>query len=167
MWTGITITPEQDCVPPGGSIPIEVFITPKFPMSYENVVISAKVRGGKQISFKLNGTSVIPLLQVIEPSFVFGSVAIGSEIRLPLTISNKTGILSTLILDLTNYVDFKPFIRGMYSTQFHRFAYLLSIWHILSAGVLDEIEISTQDIPLEQEDALGNQIRVMTSAIGR
>lgn len=83
-------------------------------MSYENVVISAKVRGGKQISFKLNGTSVIPLLQVIEPSFSFGSVAVGSEIRLPLTISNKTGILSTLILDLTNYADFKPFIRGMY-----------------------------------------------------
>ena len=107
------MTPEQEYVPPGGAIPIEVFITPKFPMNYDNVVITAKIRGGKQISFKLNGTSVIPLLQVIEPSFSFGSVAIGSEIRLPLTISNKTGILSTLILDLTNYVDFKPFIRGM------------------------------------------------------
>eukprot|EP01037_Dinobryon_pediforme_P018566 gene18566-18851_t len=110
---GITVSPEQDFIPPGETIPLEIYVTPKFPMS----------------------TSVVPLLQVQEPSFAFGSVAIGSEIRLPLTIINKTGILSTLLLDLTNYPDFKPFIRG----------------------VLDEIEISTQEIPFEQEDAHAKQ----------
>lgn len=141
---GITVSPEQDFIPPGETIPLEIYVTPKFPMSYENVSVSAKVRGGKPISFKLAGTSVVPLLQVQEPSFAFGSVAIGSEIRLPLTIINKTGILSTLLLDLTNYPDFKPFIRG----------------------VLDEIEISTQEIPFEQEDAHGNHIRVLNSSTG-
>jgi len=137
---GVNISPEQDFIPPGETIPLDVYITPKFPMNYDSTVVTAKVRGGKLITFKLAGTSVIPLLQVQESSFPFGSVAIGSEMRLPLTIMNKTSILSTLLLDLTNYPDFKPFIRG----------------------VVDEIEISTQDIPNEQEDSHGNHVRILS-----
>ena len=140
---GITISPEKNLIEPGEVSVIDILITPKSPMSYDNTVISAKIRGGKQISFKLAGSSVIPQLSVVESLYDFGKVVVGSEIRLPMTIVNKSAIHSTLILDLSNYPDFKPFMRG----------------------VSEEIESVSQEIPNEQEDAMGNQVKILGSIV--
>lgn len=108
---GISLTPERECILPGEILPLNITIIPKFAMNYDNTTISAKVLGGKQISLKMAGSSIIPQLTFAQDAFTFGTVAIGSEHRLPFIITNKTGITATLVLDLYQQQDFKPCLK--------------------------------------------------------
>ena len=133
---GITVSPEKEIVQPGESTVLQIAIIPTAAMTYDNTNISVKVRGGKSVYCKLAGSSVIPEIILEESVFAFDTVATGSEWRLPFTITNKTSILSTLILDFSMYPDFKPFIKG----------------------IDDDPQICTQAIPNVQEDSAGNSI---------
>eukprot|EP01032_Pedospumella_encystans_P007939 gene7939-9469_t len=138
---GIRASPHEAMILPGESATITVSVTPKSATTYDNVTISAKIRGGKPVSIKLTGSSIIPELTLVEPSFHFGSVTIGAEHRLPFTITNKTSILTTMVLDLTPYPDFTPCVRG---------------------GNVDEQEAQLASVigtvNDDQEDSFGNQI---------
>lgn len=138
---GIRASPEEQMVLPGEVANITVSVTPRAATSYDNTSISAKIRGGKSVSIKLNGSSIIPELTLVEQSFHFGSVTIGAEHRLPITITNKTSILTTLILDLNQYPDFTPAIRGGNEEE-------------------DEALLATVvgNVNNDQEDSFGNQI---------
>lgn len=138
---GIRASPEEQMVLPGEVATITVSVTPRSATSYDNTSISAKIRGGKQVSIKLNGSSIIPELTLVEQSFHFGSVTIGAEHRLPITITNKTSILTTLILDLNQYPDFSPAIRG--GNEEEEVALLATV-----VGSVNN----------DQEDSFGNQI---------
>ena len=109
---GIRVTPEKGIIPAGESLKLEVLVVPKSAQNYENAQLSVSLRGGKPISIKFTGESVVPALDLKEREFQMGWVAVGSEFRLPMTISNKATIAASLILDLTNYQDFKPSILG-------------------------------------------------------
>ena len=108
---GIRVNPERGIIPPGESIRMEVIVTPKKAMSYDNAHLSVSIRGGKAIDIKFSGESVVPMLEMKEKDFSMGWVAVGSEYRMPMTITNKATIAACLILDLTNYQDFKPSIN--------------------------------------------------------
>jgi len=105
---GLTVSPMVESILPGEKVAITLSFIPRYAMSYDNLSISAKIRGGKQINVKFNGSSMIPQLELCQKDFSFGTVAIGCEYRLPLTIVNKTAITTTLVLDLNAYPDFKP-----------------------------------------------------------
>jgi hypothetical protein len=108
---GVRITPEKGVIPPGETVRLEVSVTPKVAMSYDNAQgLTVSIRGGKPISIKFSGESVIPSLEMKETEFVMGPVAVGSEYRLPFTLVNKSSIAASMILDLTSYQDFKPSI---------------------------------------------------------
>ena len=138
---GIRASPEEEVILPGESATITLSVTPKGATTYDNTVISAKIRGGKQISIKLTGSSIIPELTLFEQAFHFGSVTVGAEHRLPFTITNKTSILTTMILDLNHHPDFTPSIRGAEVEDDE--ALLATV-----VGTIND----------EQEDAIGNQI---------
>ncbi len=139
---GIKVEPTEAFIQPHGSIELNIVITPKAPRSYDNVIIGAKVRGGKSISIRLNGTSIIPLVE-FEPSvFKFGNVTVDSVARIPFNISNKSSIAATLILDLTSYGDFAPSLLNP----------------------LEILDVSTKEfgpLPFSQEDEAGNHISLI------
>jgi len=138
---GIKASPEEELVLPGESATITLRITPASATTYDNVQISARVRGGKQITLKLTGSSIVPELTLFEESFHFGTVTVGGEQRLPLTIQNNTPILTTMILDLTQHPDFTPYIRG-------------------AADEEDALDLACVlgTVRPEQEDVAGNQV---------
>lgn len=107
---GVRATNEKGVIPPGETFKLELLVTPKVAMLYDSSLLSVSIRGGKPITVKFTGESVIPALEMKEKSLVMGSVAVGSEFRAPLTLVNKAAIPASLTLDLTNYPDFKPSI---------------------------------------------------------
>jgi hypothetical protein len=138
---GIHASPEEDTIPAGECATITISVTPKAATTYDNTSISAKIRGGKPVSIRLTGSSIIPELTLSEGAFHFGSVTIGAEHRLPFTITNKTSILTTMILDLNQYPDFTPCIRNADTDP----------EEALLAAVVGNVSD-------EQEDTIGNQI---------
>lgn len=105
---GLVIRPESGRILPGESFQICVTVNPKAPMSYENVTISADIRGGKPVTLKLSGESKIPELSLVEKTFEFGLVVVGSEFRVPMTLVNKSLISACLILDVVDHPEFTP-----------------------------------------------------------
>lgn len=105
---GLVIRPESGRILPGEAFQICVTVNPKAPMSYENVTISADIRGGKPVTVKLSGESKIPELSLVEKTFGFGLVVVGSEYRVPMTLVNKSTISACLVLDVIDYPEFTP-----------------------------------------------------------
>ena len=138
---GIKASPEEALVLPGETAKITLSITPRAAMNYDNTTISAKIRGGKSVSFKLAGSSIIPQLTLFEEQFDFGAVTVSSEHRLPMTILNRTSILTTLILDLDGYSDFTPYIRGTLDEE-----------EEILASVVGGVNP-------DQQDTMGNQVK--------
>lgn len=136
---GIIANPSEGYIQPGDMMIITLNITPKSAISYDNVNVSAKLRGGKQINVKLSGSSEVPSLVFIKDTFQFGPVTVGSEYHQPLWIENQSTIMSTLFLDLSSYPEFKPCIINENSKD----SLLLSMQGIIHS---------------DQEDSYGNQI---------
>ena len=108
---GISINPMRGVIPAGESITLECQFIPREALSYENLKLTAVIRGGKTAALKLSGESIIPAIDVANESYAFGTVTVGSQHTLPLTLVNKSAIAATLILDLSSYPDFFPRVR--------------------------------------------------------
>eukprot|EP01038_Epipyxis_sp_PR26KG_P008960 gene8960-12082_t len=139
---GIQVSPLVESILPGESSQLTISITPKSAISYDNMGLSARVRGGKQINLKLTGSSIIPKLEFPVNDFAFGSVATSSQHCLPFSISNKTSIATTLILDLNAFPEFIPNIKD-------------SIEEVEGVPDFCQTQISTY-----QEDNVGNIIKI-------
>lgn len=142
---GIRIEPTEAMILPGESGEIKVTVTPKTARNYDNTTVHAKIRGGKSISMKFVGSSIIPEIEIPESTLPFGSVTVGSHIRLPLTIRNRSPITATLLLDLSNYEDFSP-----------------NLLH-----PIEEVDIATQEngpVASLQEDDYGNSLMLYSRA---
>jgi hypothetical protein len=109
---GVTVNPKRGIVEPGESLPIAIVVHPTEAMKYDRLRLSASIRGSKSISFKLEGESIVPQLALLEESFKFGAVGLGSEWRLPLTLSNMSNIPGSLLLNLDSYPEFRPAFKN-------------------------------------------------------
>jgi hypothetical protein len=131
---GITINPMRGLVPAGDTQAIEITVVGRSVMSFDNSSITASIRGGKGIVLKFTGEAIYPSLTLDEESMNFGKVAVDSEYRLPMTITNKSPISASLRLDLSQYPDFKP-------------------------CVISTMNCFADAIELLQEDEFGNKIK--------
>lgn len=131
---GISINPMRGLVAPGDTQAIELTVIGRSVMSFDSGSISASIRGGKPIVLKFAGEAIYPSFTLDEENMHFGKVAVGSEYRLPMTITNKSQIAASLQLDLSQYPDFKPCVTATMN------------------GFADSIE-------LLQEDEFGNKIK--------
>lgn len=141
---GIKLDPMEGHILPGDSMELRVTIIPKVARSYDNSSITAKVRGGKAVSLRLTGSSIIPQIEVVEDSFRFGSVTVGGDVRLPFTLKNKSQITATMILDLSSFPDFFPYLLNP----------------------LDEPDLATKEfgpVSSTQEDEIGNQVLLVSN----
>jgi hypothetical protein len=109
---GIIITPKRGIVEAGESVAVTVCVHPVEAMRYDRVRVSASIRGSKSITFRVEGESIVPQLMIAEENFSFGTVAVGSEWRLPLTISNLSSIPGSLVLNLDSQTDFRPSLKS-------------------------------------------------------
>ena len=50
---------------------------------------------------------MIPTVEVLEDEFDFGKTYIGSACKLPLTLSNATGVPAKVQIDLTQHPEFQ------------------------------------------------------------
>jgi hypothetical protein len=136
---GFKIEPSEGCINPGESAELKMIITPRIARSYDNLTLTAKIRGGKSINLKIHGTSIVPDVELTEQSFRFGAVTVESLYRMPFNLSNKSSIAATLILDLSSFPDFAPVL----------------------INPLEPLDLATREfgpIPLTQEDDAGNHI---------
>jgi hypothetical protein len=131
---GITTTMKRGLVPPGEVIPIQFTVNARSAMSYDNMKITATLRGGKPMLLKLSAESVVPTFEFLEEKISIGPVAVGSEFRTPITLVNRTSIAASLILDLSKYPDFQPCIHRRVSEE------------------------SIEFMPIIQDDDFGNRI---------
>jgi hypothetical protein len=140
---GIQLDPMEAMILPGESSEINVTVTPRAARNYDNTTIHVKIRGGKSISMKLAGSSIIPQIEIPQPNWVFGTVTMGSHLRMPFTLFNHSPITATLLLDLSAYEDFAP-----------------SMLH-----PIEEMDVATQEngpVPTLQEDDIGNSIMLFS-----
>lgn len=110
---GINVSPRRAVVEAGESLAITVTLHPLEAQRYDRVKVSASVRGSKSISFRLEGEAIVPQLSLLEESFNFGVVALGSEWRLPFTIVNSSLIAGSLLLNLDSFPEFRPCFRPL------------------------------------------------------
>jgi hypothetical protein len=110
---GIRINPDRAVVPAGGSVEIAVTVAPKQAMSYDSVQVQLAIRGLKPMVLKFCGESIIPQIEVGEQSIEIPNIAIGSEYRAPLALTNESEIPACLVIDLKKYQDFMPTIHDM------------------------------------------------------
>lgn len=137
----MTVTPEQGLIGPGESCPLKVKIHPRKVQSFGEATISVGVRGGKVMALKLEGNSIIPQVKLEQSSFAYGSVIVGSCVRLPFTLTNESSIPVELVLNLSDYPDFSPLITAPTAN-----------------GTCDMIF----DVPVSQDDDYGNVIEFTT-----
>ncbi len=110
---GIRINPDRALVNPGEASEITVTIAPKTPMTYDDATLALAIRGLKPVTLKFIGESIIPEIEVGEKTIDIPNVAIGSEYRAPLALSNESEIAACLVIDLNKYQDFMPTIHDM------------------------------------------------------
>lgn len=113
--SGIRCNPDRAMVLPGESAEIQVVVAPKQAMSYDNATVTMNIRGQKPVVLKFSGESIIPEIEVGEQSIEMPNIAIGSEYRAPLALTNESDIVACLIIDLKKYGDFMPTIHDMES----------------------------------------------------
>jgi hypothetical protein len=136
---GIKVEPTEGFVAAKESLEVRILVTPRTVKSYDNIVISAKVRGGKSISLRLSGSSIFPQVEVEQSSFKFGAITVDTLHRLPITLSNRSPIAATLLLDLSSFPDFVPCLFNL----------------------VEGMDLPTKEfgpVPVVQEDETGNQI---------
>jgi hypothetical protein len=144
-YFGISVDQMESCIPIGESLELRINITPKTARNYDNVSITARIRGGKSISLRLNGSSIVPQIVLEQENFRFGQVTVGSVERLPLVLKNNSPITATLILDLNSFGDFVP---SMINT-------------------LEAVDVATKEfgsVSPTQEDEDGNQILLVSNS---
>eukprot|EP00981_Chlorochromonas_danica_P012362 scaffold4845_cov159-Ochromonas_danica.AAC.14 len=141
---GISVEPWEGILMPGEKSDITVKIIPKAPRSYDNEVITAKIRGGKNVVVKLNGSSIIPDVD-LEPTVIdFGTIPVGRISKANVILRNSSPITATLLLDLSRYPDFFP-----------------RLTQTIEDGDLIALEMGEMS-PM-QEDEAGNQILLLNN----
>ena len=89
---GIRINPERGLIGPGEASEITVTIAPKSAMSYDDSTLDLVIRGLKPVALKFSGESIVPEIEVGEQTINIPNIAIGSEYRAPLALSNESEI---------------------------------------------------------------------------
>jgi hypothetical protein len=108
---GIRVEPDRGLVPAGESVTVEIKVIPKQVMSYDNAEIYVNVRGGKSLRLTFSGESIVPKVVLSTNEINIPNIAVGSEFRFPVSVTNSSEIAATLILDLKKYPDFRPTLR--------------------------------------------------------
>jgi hypothetical protein len=72
----------------------------------QGIYATFNVRGGRNARVPLLAESVLPDIKLAQEAFDYGRVAIGADVSLPLTLSNRGTIAASLVLDLTSYTGF-------------------------------------------------------------
>ncbi|CAM9548186.1 unnamed protein product [Chrysoparadoxa australica] len=103
---GLTAHPVCGKVAAKASVEIMVTLCSKHPLSLENRVVSAFIRGGRQLKVQLLGEVIMPELSVAEEKLEFGELAVGAVLALPVTLSNSGSIPASVLLNLLKYPDF-------------------------------------------------------------
>ena len=108
---GIRVSPERGLIEPGEKFVCQVTVVAKVSMSYDNVLINVSIRGNKPISMKMSGESVVPVIELAQTVLDMPTIAVGSEYRAPMTLTNKSTINASCVLNLKKYPDFKPCVQ--------------------------------------------------------
>lgn len=104
---GVQAFPEVFRLNAGETLPVTLTLIPPEPKKYQGMHAIFNVRGGaKSLKVSLIGESVVPDVHLDQATFEFGKVAIGSDVMLPLHLSNRGSIAAELLLDLTPFPGF-------------------------------------------------------------
>lgn len=68
--------------------------------------LTCAVRGGRSLVLRLNGSVVMPDVEVKERAIEFGDVTIGGLRRMRLTLFNRSAIATEVAVDLTDLPQF-------------------------------------------------------------
>lgn len=110
---GIVTFPDRGRILPGDTFNIDVVVRPTKVVSYDTISIVAHIRGGKATAVKCCGQSVVPDVTLLEESFSFGTVILGSQSVLPFNIRNNSAVCpASMLLDLSEHRDFKPIFKS-------------------------------------------------------
>ena len=104
------VDPDRGIIMPGEKERVTVTVIPKSTMDYDTVSIPVTIRGNKGLACKLSGESVIPVIELEQTTMSMPTIAVGSEFRSPMVLTNKSTISASCVLDLKKYPDFKPSI---------------------------------------------------------
>ncbi|XP_014674744.1 PREDICTED: cilia- and flagella-associated protein 47-like [Priapulus caudatus] len=99
------ITPREGVVPVGGFAELRLEMAPQTVLRFDTRVFIA-VRCGKTLEMRIGGRVEAPSVDIDTPSFKFGGVWCGSEIRLPFKLSNRGNTRAQVEFDFTHYRDF-------------------------------------------------------------
>jgi len=105
---GVKVDPDRGLIMPGEKERVSVTVVPKSTMDYDTVQVPVTIRGNKGIAFKLSGESVIPVIELEQTTMSMPTIAVGSEFRAPMVLTNKSAISASCVLDCKKYPDFKP-----------------------------------------------------------
>lgn len=114
---GVQLEPSKGTIAPGAVVPVKITLCPVAKLVYDKLSIQANVRGGKPISLKLTGEAIFPELMLLEKSYDFKQVAIGSECMLPMTITNFGSIPSAAVLNLNDFPELLLCLLKDYDTS--------------------------------------------------
>eukprot|EP00606_Chrysophyceae_sp_TOSAG23-5_P001155 GSChrysophyteH2.ASY1.ANO1.1079.1 assembled CDS len=110
--TGIRVSPERGLIEPGEKFTATCTVVAKSTMSYDNIVIPVSIRGNKPLAMKMNGESVVPVIELDQMTMDMPTIAVGSEYRAPMTLTNKSAISASAIINLKKYPEFRPSITN-------------------------------------------------------
>ena len=106
--SGVALVPSAGRIGPGDQMEVMVRLMSATERLFEPSKdrITVRVRAGADIAIGVSAEAVAPEIRVLEAGFNFGRVAVGSGMRLPLTLENSGRIPAEVVVDLRRYAQF-------------------------------------------------------------
>jgi hypothetical protein len=103
---GITVEPMKGRINPGEKLELTVNFNPPTTRVYDDVTILVQVRSGRPAKLQFAATALSPECDVEQDEFNFESITIGASARQLLSVTNKSEIPASVLVDLSDYDDF-------------------------------------------------------------
>lgn len=100
----LTITPNKDKLAADDTMDLEISFNCRQPGPL-STMLEVAVQGSKALKLPFKAEGIVPAVDVTEDEFAFGSVFIGNNAKLPMTIVNTTSVPAMATVDLRAYPE--------------------------------------------------------------